>query len=107
MRGSPVERRSLLRIYLLVGIFALALLALLARLFDLQILQHHFLSSLAERQHQRSTELRGKRGTIYERRLRELALSVHRESIYLNPSEFSMSPETVTQLARTLSFRKQ
>jgi cell division protein FtsI (penicillin-binding protein 3) len=106
MRGSPVERRSLLRMYVLVGIFALALLALLARLFDLQILQHHFLSSLAERQHQKSTELRGKRGTIYERRLRELALSVHRESIYLNPSDFSMSRETVTQLARTLGLQE-
>jgi cell division protein FtsI (penicillin-binding protein 3) len=92
--------------YVLVGIFALALLALLARLFDLQILQHHFLSSLAERQHQKSTELRGKRGTIYERRLRELALSVHRESIYLNPGDFSMNPETVTQLARTLGLQE-
>jgi len=106
MKGSPVERRSLLRLYMLVGIFALALLALLARLFDLQILQHHFLSGLAERQHQTSTELRGKRGTIYDRRLRELALSVHRESIYINPSEFSTSPGAVTQLARTLGLKE-
>jgi cell division protein FtsI (penicillin-binding protein 3) len=106
MRGSPVERRSLLRLYTLVGIFALALLALLARLFDLQILQHHFLSGLAERQYQKSTELRGKRGTIYDRRLRELALSVHRESIYINPSEFSTSPDGVTQLARALGLKE-
>jgi len=100
MRGSLVERRSLLRLYTLVGIFALILLALLTRLFDLQILQHHFLSSLAERQHQKTMELHGKRGTIYDRRLRELALSVQRESIYLNPSEVSTNPEAVTQLAR-------
>jgi cell division protein FtsI (penicillin-binding protein 3) len=99
MRGSLVERRSLLRLYTLVGIFALILLALLARLFDLQILQHHFLSGLAERQHQKTMELHGKRGTIYDRRLRELALSVQRESIYLNPSEVSTNPEAVTQLA--------
>jgi cell division protein FtsI (penicillin-binding protein 3) len=105
MRGNPVERRSLLRLYMLVGIFALALVALLARLFDLQILQHHFLSGLAERQYQKSAELRGKRGTIYDRRLRELALSVHRESIYINPSEFSSSPEALIQLTRTLGLK--
>jgi cell division protein FtsI/penicillin-binding protein 2 len=77
---------------MLVGIFMLALCALLARLFDIQILQHHLLSGLAERQHQKSAELHGKRGTIYDRRLRELALSIDRESIYLNPGEFSASP---------------
>jgi cell division protein FtsI (penicillin-binding protein 3) len=107
MRGSPVERRSLLRLYMLVGIFALVLLTLLARLFDLQILQHHFLSTLAERQYQKSTELRGKRGTIYDRRLRELALSVHRESLFLNPSEWSPSPEALTVLAHTLGLKKE
>jgi cell division protein FtsI (penicillin-binding protein 3) len=105
MRGSPVERRSQLRLYALVAIFALLLLALLARLFDLQILQHHFLSSMADRQHQKSTELHGKRGTIYDRRLRELALSVQRQSIYINPSEVSTSPATLTHLARILGLK--
>ena len=85
---------------MLVGLFTLALCALLARLFDIQVLQHHLLSGLAERQHQKSAELHGKRGTIYDRRLRELALSIDRESIYISPGEFSASPEVVTQLAR-------
>ena len=67
----------------------LALCALLARLFDIQVLQHHLLPGLAERQHQKSAELHGKRGTIYDRRLREMALSVSRESIYITPGEFS------------------
>jgi cell division protein FtsI (penicillin-binding protein 3) len=102
----PVERRPLLRIYVLVGIFAVALFALLARLFDIQILQHHLLSGLAERQYQKSTELRGKRGTIYDRRLRELALSVDRESLYVNPSELSRTPEAVSQVARGLGLKE-
>jgi cell division protein FtsI (penicillin-binding protein 3) len=100
-----VERRSLRRLYILAALFALALCALLARLFDIQILRHHLLSGLAERQHQKSTELRGKRGTIYDRRLRELALSVGRESMYLNPVEFSASPEVIMQLARHLGLK--
>jgi cell division protein FtsI (penicillin-binding protein 3) len=106
MRGSPVERRSLLRIAVLVGIFAVVLCTLLARLFDVQILQHHVLSGLAERQYQKSTDLRGKRGTIYDRRMRELALSIDRESIYVNPSEFSHSAEAVAQLVSILGLKQ-
>ncbi|MDQ3830145.1 MAG: penicillin-binding transpeptidase domain-containing protein, partial [Candidatus Tectomicrobia bacterium] len=101
-----MERRSLRRLYMLVGIFTVALLALVVRLFDIQVLQHHLLSGLAERQHQKSAELRGKRGTIYDRRLRELALSVDRQSIYINPSDFSPNPEAVTQLARALGLKE-
>jgi cell division protein FtsI (penicillin-binding protein 3) len=101
-----VERRSLLRIYVLVGIFALALCALMARLFDIQILQHHLLAGLAERQYQKTVELRGKRGTIYDRRMRELALSVDRESVYLNPHEFSKNPEALHDLARVLALKE-
>jgi cell division protein FtsI (penicillin-binding protein 3) len=91
---------------MLVGVFTIALVALLVRLFDIQVLQHHFLSGLAERQHQRSAELRGKRGTIYDRRLRELALSVDRQSIYINPGDFSSSSEAVRQLARPLGLKE-
>jgi cell division protein FtsI (penicillin-binding protein 3) len=87
------------------GISALVLGTLLIRLFDLQILQHHLLAGLAERQHQKSNDLRGKRGTIYDRRLRELALSIDRESIYLNPSEFLASPQVITQLAHPLGLK--
>jgi cell division protein FtsI (penicillin-binding protein 3) len=107
MRETLVERRSLLRIYVLVGLFALALLALVARLFDVQILRHHLLSGLAERQYQKSVEIRGKRGTIYDRRLRELALSVDRESVYLNPHEFPRTPEAVTRLAQVLGLKEE
>ena len=101
-----MERRSLRRLYILVGLFTVALLALVVRLFDIQVLQHHLLSGLAERQHQKSAELRGKRGTIYDRRLRELALSVDRQSIYINPSDFSPNPEAVTLLARSLGLKE-
>jgi cell division protein FtsI (penicillin-binding protein 3) len=83
----------------------LVLCGLLVRLFDIQILQHHLFAGLAERQYQKSVELRGKRGTIYDRRLRELALSIDRESIYINPAEFSPSPEVVSELTRFLGLQ--
>ncbi|HSF29208.1 MAG TPA: penicillin-binding transpeptidase domain-containing protein, partial [Candidatus Tectomicrobia bacterium] len=106
MTANPVERRSLLRISALIAIFGVVLCALLVRLFDIQILQHHVLSGLAERQYQKSADLRGKRGTIYDRRMRELAMSIDRESIYLNPSEFLPSVEAVTQLVDILGLKE-
>jgi cell division protein FtsI (penicillin-binding protein 3) len=106
MNGKRVDRPSAFRIYVLVGIFTLLLLGLMVRLFAIQVLQHRHLAELAERQHQRAIELRGKRGTIYDRRGRELALSVNRESVYVNPNEFSENPETVALLARTLGLKE-
>ena len=96
------ERFSAMRLYLLAGFFSLMLMALAVRLFDIQILRHHQLASLAERQHQKIVELRGKRGTIYDRRMRELGLSVDRDSVYLNPSELTNNPEAIATLARIL-----
>jgi cell division protein FtsI (penicillin-binding protein 3) len=106
MRDGQVERRSRLRIYMLVAIFAAALVGLLARLFDIQILQHRSLSELAERQYQKSADVRGKRGTIYDRRWRTLALSVDRESVYIHPNEFPHHPDAVAQLAHSLGLNE-
>jgi cell division protein FtsI (penicillin-binding protein 3) len=106
MSGKRVERPSAFRIYVLLGVFTLLLLGLMVRLFAIQVLQHRQFAELAERQHQRALELRGKRGTIYDRRGRELALSVNRDSVYVNPNEFSENAETVALLARTLGLRE-
>jgi len=95
-------RPSIHRIYVVAGGFSLLLMGLMARLFDLQILHYAQLAGLAERQHQRTVELRGKRGTIFDRRMRELALSIDRESVYANPAEFSERPESVALVARAL-----
>jgi cell division protein FtsI (penicillin-binding protein 3) len=102
MRGRLGDRKLSWRMSGLAGLFTLALVILTARLFDIQILQHRQLSGLALRQHQKTVELHGKRGTIYDRRMRELALSIDRESIYLNPGEFSASTEAIGRLSRVL-----
>src|SRR5919109_291245 len=106
MSGKSVDRPSAFGIYVLVGIFTLLLLGLMVRLFAIQVLQHRQLAELAERQHQRAVELRGKRGTIYDRRMRELALSVNRESVYVNPNELPENAETVALLARILGLKE-
>lgn len=105
MNDRHHDRLSIIRIYLLAGIFSLMLLGLSLRLFDVQILQHPRLAGMAVRQHQKTVEVRGKRGTIYDWRMRELALSVDRDSVYLNPSDLTDPPEAVSQLARALALK--
>lgn len=106
MTQTPVDRPSVIRIYILVGGFTVLVVGLVARLFDVQILRYDQLAGLAGRQHQKSVELRGKRGTIYDRRMGELALSIDRESIYANPAEFDGRPEGVAALASVLGLKE-
>lgn len=106
MSRQLVKGPSVGRIYVLVCGFTLILVGLVARLFEIQILRSDRLAGLAERQHQKSLELRGKRGTIFDRRHRELAVSIDRESVYANPLEFSERPETIARLAQILALKE-
>ncbi|MGH8058200.1 MAG: peptidoglycan D,D-transpeptidase FtsI family protein, partial [Candidatus Entotheonellia bacterium] len=106
MNGNPADSPSVTRLYVVAGVFTVLLLGLLLRLFDIQILRHERLAGLAERQYQKTVELRGKRGTIFDRGMRELALSVERESVYANPAEVGENPETVARLAQALGLKE-
>jgi len=106
MNGKPADSPSVVRLYVVVGVFTVLLLGLLLRLFDIQILRHERLTGLAERQYQKTVELRGKRGAIYDRGMRELALSVERESVYANPAEVAEQQETVARLAQALALHE-
>jgi cell division protein FtsI (penicillin-binding protein 3) len=102
MSQRLLARLSVGRLYVLAGILSLSLLGLTVRLFVVQILRHEQLAGLAERQHQKAVEVRGKRGTIYDRRMRALGLSVDRDSVYLRPNEFPDGPAAIAQLAQAL-----
>ncbi len=94
-KGGPkaMERRHLL----LAGILALWVAALAARLYDLQIIQYVRFLNRAQRQQQRTVEVVSKRGTIYDREARPLAMSLAVDSIYAVPAEMP-NPEMVVGL---------
>jgi len=78
-------------------IAALWMGAVLARLSYLQLYQYSDYHARARRQQQRIVETSPKRGSIYDRNLRELAMSIRVDSLFAVPSEIT-DPAMVARL---------
>src|SRR6185436_16031518 len=80
---------------------------LICRFVHLQIFQYADLSAKAERQQSRSFEISPQRGTIYDRRGRELAVSVNVDSVYAIASEIGDKKQAADMLAQALGLKRQ
>lgn len=85
--GSSVQFGPSGRALLLGGSLALWMVGLVARLYHLQIIQYVELLARAQRQQQRIVEVASKRGAIFDRQLRPLAMSLAVDSLYAVPVE--------------------
>ncbi len=90
------------RLLFLVGMLGLWLAVIGARLYDLQVLRHEEFTRRAERQQQRVIELDPPRGTIFDARGRELAVSVEVESAFAVPREIRDVKAAAAALARVV-----
>src|SRR5260370_26884607 len=81
--------RNISRNWLLGGIFALWIAGLLARLYYLQVIQYVDLLGRAQRQQQRTVEIAPQRGTIFDREMHPLAMSLAVDSVYAVPALIS------------------
>ena len=91
----------------LVGTFFLAGLGIiLGRAFQLQILDSDKLAAMARVGYRESIKLPPKRGTIYDRKGHELAVSIEVGSIYAHPRQVLNKSETAGQLSKILSVKK-
>lgn len=90
------------RLVVVVVVLSLWCGAVVARLYQLQIQDHEIYRRRAEGQHHRRVELQPPRGTIYDTRGRELALSVDVDSVWADPSGVKNPAATAQSLARTL-----
>ncbi|MEJ2007362.1 MAG: penicillin-binding protein [Acidobacteriota bacterium] len=61
--------------------------AIILRLYDLQIIQYVELLARADQQQQRTVDIAPKRGTIYDRNMHPLAMSLSVDSVYAVPSK--------------------
>src|SRR5262245_29024159 len=103
---AKVQRSFHTRVYLLIACFLVWSVLLALRLVSLQLFQYIELSKLAKRQQNRVFEISPKRGTIYDRRNRELAVSINVESVFAVPTEISAKDQAASQLARALNLSR-
>jgi cell division protein FtsI (penicillin-binding protein 3) len=87
MAAGTARGSNNLRLYLLGGILVLWCCVICFRLTYLQIFCYGEFSQRAQHQQQRTVEVSAKRGIIYDRNGRELAMSVSVDSIFGVPSE--------------------
>lgn len=85
---------------LLVGLFALAALALEARLAWLQLVVADFLTAEGEQRQTRVVEMPAHRGLITDRFGDPLAVSTPVDSVYVNPQKIPLDRDLIYELAR-------
>jgi cell division protein FtsI/penicillin-binding protein 2 len=98
---SPTRRRSsfLRRTLCFCGFLAFWILCIVGRLYQLQVIEYVKWVSVAEKQQQRTVLVPAKRGAIYDRRGRPLALSLRAYTVYASPTEVSNAATEAALLA--------
>jgi cell division protein FtsI (penicillin-binding protein 3) len=95
-RAMPLK---LARFWLICLFFAVWACVIAGRLFWLQVVRHNEFVERAEKQQQRTFEVAPRRGVLYDRNLRELAMTVQVDSIYAVPTEIDNKPVAAHALA--------
>jgi cell division protein FtsI/penicillin-binding protein 2 len=88
------------RLYLLGGLLLFWFAVICLRLVYLQIFLYGDFQQRAERQQQRSINVSAKRGIIYDRQGRELAMSIQVDSAFAVPTEIPDLPNTISLITR-------
>jgi len=100
MPASTSDKNARLRLYALAGLLCLWLLVICVRLVYLQIFCYGDFERRAQHQQQRTFELSPKRGVIYDRAGRELAMSIQVDSAFVVPSETPDLPNVINLITR-------
>jgi cell division protein FtsI (penicillin-binding protein 3) len=95
-RVLPLRRA---RFWVICLFFFLWTLAICSRLFWLQVVRHKEFVERAQKQQQRTFEVAPRRGVLYDRNLRELAMTVQADSIYAVPNEIDDNQAAAQTLA--------
>ena len=99
-----MEQRSLRRRWLVVGVVALIwMAAVLFRLSYLQLVCYAEYFAKAQHQQRRVFEISPKRGAIYDRKGRELAISIPMDSVFGDPTDIKDASPVAGLLSRVLN----
>ncbi len=103
MRKKKAPDYLTYRIFAVLGFFVLFFAAIFLRAFDLQVFDGERLRKMARSQHIKTLNIQPKRGDIFDRNLKELAVSVEVDSIYARPANIANPRATALTLAPMLS----
>jgi len=78
-------KRYRFKAMIIMAVFAFGYASVAYRLYTLQIRDHAMLKDMAQKQHKCTVQIVPKRGTIYDAKMRELAISVDTVSVYAVP----------------------
>jgi cell division protein FtsI (penicillin-binding protein 3) len=98
--AATARNSTNLRLYLLAGVFVFWCSAICARLVYLQIFRYGSFEQRAQHQQQRTEEVSARRGIIYDRQGRELAMSINVDSVFAVPTEMPSPSSTISLIAR-------
>ena len=100
LRFDSGHHRRILAVMALLGVLAFVPVTL--RLYQLMVADYGYYSALALRNQSRTTAVTGHRGTIYDRNMNVLAVSVSVENVYLDPHELKQSTADLEAITRFL-----
>ena len=100
MSASTARNSTNLRLYILAGVFVLWCSVISVRLVYLQIFRYGNFEHRAQHQQQRTEEVSARRGIIYDRQGRELAMSINVDSVFAVPAEMPKPASTISLIAR-------
>ncbi len=100
MAANTNRNSANLRLYLLGSILVLWSAGICMRLVYLQIFRYGSFEQKAQHQQQRTEEVSAKRGVIYDRAGRELAMSVAVDSVFAVPSDIPDLGNTISLISR-------
>ena len=95
-RAMPLK---LARFWLICLFFLFWAILIAFRLFWLQVVRHDEFEQRAQKQQQRTFEVAPRRGVLYDRNLRELAMTVQVDSIFAVPTEIDDKKAAARTLA--------
>lgn len=98
------NRTILRRISVLMTLFGFVVfIPLIAKLVQLQIIEHDSLSEMAVDNQTRVSSVTAARGTIYDRNMNVLAVSADVENVCIDPNELALSGQDTDMIAENLS----
>ncbi|KAF0181939.1 MAG: cell division protein FtsI (penicillin-binding protein 3) [Nitrospirae bacterium] len=86
----------------LVAIISVAFIAVVVRLADIMVMNHDWFLAKARGQQTKQENIPVKRGIIYDRMGRELAVNLETESVFCDPAEISAHDDVAKSLSREL-----